>query len=527
VKRRTLADLAAALAVASIAVGFSWGFAVQQEVWLDETTQLAGLSLGPVGVLPWLAGADPDRFAGLSADRMPPLSYWVGWLWSQAFGLSEASLRALGVALGAAAALLVFAAARRLWGRAAGCLAGLSFALSPNVIVSSVDIRAYPLFLACAASACWFISCLLDTEKEAAKSAWVGLALSCVAASYSHFFGLVLTGAVFAGLLFVALRRRSSLKPLFVCSAAIALAGAGLWPFILASMRMSSSAGQDTRLPYAVIRILYRTLGGHPSLSVYKPLMLAEVLGTALALGLALCFARPREAARALALSVAAGMAVAVLTRPATAAFDPLTVSYSVWMVPFLAVAIGSVLSIADGRRRRVALAAASLLLIANAGGALVLLAHGSAFAHSAGDRVNDLVKESGNIPDTVVIHDNAGAWAHAFCPLRYTFGPGLRQYLAEPGARGDLTLRELPDLRAITRLSELKARRLLLVTFRHQSAESISAFIHTGYAPAFANRALFDALNRAGWVEDRGETLMAQGAEEVHWFSAAPRNGG
>jgi hypothetical protein len=220
-------------------------------------------------------------------------------------------------------------------------------------------------------------------------------------------------------------------------------------------------------------------------------------------------------------------MAVAVLTRPVTAAFDPLTASYNVWMVPFLAIAIGSVLSIADGRWRRVALAAANLLLIANAGGAVVLLGHGSAFAHSAGDRVNDLVRESGNIPDTVVIHDNAGAWDHAFCPLRYTFGPGLRQYLAEPGARGDLTLRELPDRRAVTPLSELKARRLLLVTFRHQSAESISAFIHTGYAPAFANRALFDAFNRAGWVEDRGETLMAQGAEEVHWFSAAARNGG
>src|SRR5580765_5828134 len=141
VKRWMFGDLAAALAVACVAVGLSSGFAAQQEIWLDETTQLAGLSLGPARVLPWLAGADPGRFAGIPADRMPPLSYWVGWLWSQAFGRSEASLRALGVALGAAAALLVFASARRLWGRAAGYLAGLSFALSPNVIVSSVEIR--------------------------------------------------------------------------------------------------------------------------------------------------------------------------------------------------------------------------------------------------------------------------------------------------------------------------------------------------------------------------------------------------
>jgi hypothetical protein len=94
-------------------------FALRQELWVDETTQLSGLTLGPVELVRWLGGADPSRF-GVPGDRSAPLAYWLGWLWSQAFGLSEDALRAFGlvcVALGLA--LLVRSAQR-----AAGPLAG-------------------------------------------------------------------------------------------------------------------------------------------------------------------------------------------------------------------------------------------------------------------------------------------------------------------------------------------------------------------------------------------------------------------
>ena len=68
-------------------------FASRQTIWIDETTQLSGLTLSPVQVVPWLLGHDSYRFA-VPGDRMPPMSYWIGWTWGKCFGSSEWSLRA-------------------------------------------------------------------------------------------------------------------------------------------------------------------------------------------------------------------------------------------------------------------------------------------------------------------------------------------------------------------------------------------------------------------------------------------------
>src|SRR4051812_11700977 len=126
-------------------------FMKSQCLWVDEVTQLSGLTLGPAEQARWLAGADPERF-GVPADRMPPMSYWVGGTWAAAFGLTEASLRWMGLLFTAGAALLVVSAAGRLAGRLGAAAAGLIFSLSPNVIVTAVEIRAYPLFMLASAA---------------------------------------------------------------------------------------------------------------------------------------------------------------------------------------------------------------------------------------------------------------------------------------------------------------------------------------------------------------------------------------
>ena len=56
-------------------------FLPQQAFWLDEATQLSGEGLGPWGVTRWLAGMDSHGFDQFP-DRMPPLSYYLGWAWA-------------------------------------------------------------------------------------------------------------------------------------------------------------------------------------------------------------------------------------------------------------------------------------------------------------------------------------------------------------------------------------------------------------------------------------------------------------
>ncbi len=90
-----------------------------QSLWIDETTQLYGLSLDPIKVTERLAGR-ADSVEGVQDDRMPPGSYWAGWLWSRVFGLSESAMRWFGVVCEAGAVALTFFAALHGFGLGGG-----------------------------------------------------------------------------------------------------------------------------------------------------------------------------------------------------------------------------------------------------------------------------------------------------------------------------------------------------------------------------------------------------------------------
>ena len=65
-----------------------------RSIWVDETTQMSGLAGNPVEITQWLMGRIKYN-TNLQDDRMPPLSYWAGWLWSRIFGLGERQMRLL------------------------------------------------------------------------------------------------------------------------------------------------------------------------------------------------------------------------------------------------------------------------------------------------------------------------------------------------------------------------------------------------------------------------------------------------
>ncbi|HEY8946903.1 MAG TPA: glycosyltransferase family 39 protein, partial [Polyangiaceae bacterium] len=299
-------ELALIVAVVVVWLVVAARFASAQEIWVDETTQLSGLTLGPMEVVGWLGGDRQDRF-DVPGDRMPPVSYWLGSAWASLFGATENSLRALGIVLVGAAAALIASAAHRAWGSLAGWISGIAFALSPNAILSGVEIRAYPLLIFLSAVAFWLMVALEDVECVRRPSRWVALAATCIVAAYTHFFGLVLAGAVFLGLLAFDSVRKEGRAYWLLGTGMIAVASVGLLPFIRAAMNISPSGTEPKEVLPGVVRLAYRTLGGHPALAVYWPVLVAGLTGALIVLAAVPLPKRRARVGHALALSLGAG----------------------------------------------------------------------------------------------------------------------------------------------------------------------------------------------------------------------------
>ena len=174
-------------------VVFSALFIPQQSLWSDEVTQMAGLTLAPVEVAKWLAGKDWFRF-GVMGDGHPPLSYWLGWIWVQSFGLTETSMRYFGLFFSSLTLLTTGVLARRISGPIGQCVACLVFGLSPNMITLGVEIRSYPVFMFFSALAFLAFFLVVDRPTTGRFAFW---AAAMIAASYTHFFA----GFLAAGLL--------------------------------------------------------------------------------------------------------------------------------------------------------------------------------------------------------------------------------------------------------------------------------------------------------------------------------------
>lgn len=493
-------------------------FASAQEIWVDETTQLSGLTLGPIEVVSWLLGDRHGRF-DVPMDRMPPVSYWIGWLWSLLFGGSENSLRVMGIASVGVAAGFVASAARRAWGPGAGWVAGIGFVLSPNVIVSGVEIRAYPILLLFAAVASWLLIDLSEEREARRPRRWVALSLVCVAAAYTHFFGLVLAGALYLGALSFEAVRKHALTFWAVSGAAVVASALGLFPFVQAAMNISPSGTEPKSVLVSAVRLAYRTAGGHPALAVYVPLLAMGLVGAAILFGAAL-LPKPRASvARALVISLGAGFAVVTLAKMATQSFEAHSISYNLWMLPPVFLVMGSAMALREVRLRRVALAGAGLLWAGNAGATLVLLNNSSTFAHTAAERVMERIQSAGS-SELVVVHDGSGVWGHSYFPLRYAFGRELRQYVAEREASGRLVFKPLPEMNSVLEASSLTGKRVLLIGSQHQHTDQLTRYIKGDRIESFRNESLGEVLREVGFREDGSETLVAYVASDLLWMS-------
>jgi hypothetical protein len=431
-------------------------FASAQCIWLDEATQLAGLSLGPIEVLRWLTGKVESQM-GVMTDRMPPMSYWIGWIWWEAFGTGEATARSMGVFATALACATVAVTAGRLAGPRGAFIAGLLFALSPNVVTTAPTIRAYPLLMAFSAVA--FLVLVLYIQQAREKSSiWLALLLTIsLAATYTHYFGLVLGGATLVSAFVIRLlRRRPTIGPILAGIALLVLS-AGLAPFIGFALQVSESIGPVDGGP-SFFRLLYR-LVGHPAASVdpfaagllglgFGGLILLAVLprwrndsgwsigspGTA---GLPGAGSFPRLDVLAVPIALVSGLGVTFLLGLKVRSFGVYSPHYSIWAIPGLCIVAGTAGAPGLGKRLQfIWVFCAAAALIGSIWSQLVIYRHHECFTgpHRA---IVSLLESAprGKLP--IIVLEREGCWEFIYFPLRFAYGTRLEQYLMPESGSG------------------------------------------------------------------------------------------
>ncbi len=433
------------LAAAAILIAFTVMaglFASQQSIWVDETTQLSGLALPWGEQLRWLAGRSEIQL-GVPPDRMPPLSYWAGGLWAAVFGLSESAMRWFGITASLLAAPALYLAGRMRGGMPGGLFAMAVVLLSPNTLVMAGEIRAYPLFLTLSAWSVWaFLRCL-DPETGNRVGRVATLALLLVLTAYTHFFGIVLAGALFVTLLGARILARASVRPLLLAGLFGAVALAGLLPFVLAAFAIPDNAGVATTASLreaatAGLRLGYRLLM-HGSHGVYA----AVVLGTGLGLlGLVILslaragrargggLSRPRNGVLLLFPLLLAAMVLPVLELW-IGSFSVLEVHYNLWMVPLVAVFLAGAFAHGPGRAvyRRLAQVSGGLVIAGHLAAGSVLLAHAPLYSNGPGGWLGALWADT---DQPAIVHDGSGAWAQAYFPLHYLSDGSAVQLLSD-----------------------------------------------------------------------------------------------
>ena len=462
------------LSTVALAVIAAALFLPHQSLWIDETTQMDGLTLSPIELVRWLADGHRHDF-GVPGDRMPPLSYWLGWAWAQLFGLTETSMRWFGTVCTGLAVAFLFRAAHRLFGLRAAILAGAFMALSPNVCATAVEIRAYPLFLLTTAGAIDALSILVVEPSAAARAAaWIGLGLWLVAGIYTHFFGLILAGGILTGLaIFLG---RSSLKRLAALAAVVAVAALGLGPFVRASIAVSTGATETHRL-HEVAQLFFR-LVAHPTMNAV-PLAMAGALLAAIALAAyaARLVAMKHRTLGLLVIVLVTGLAVTVAGAFVARGFSAAKTSYATWALPLVSLILAAPAALRSPRGGILPVAFASIFLAAQALGTLQLWRHGEYFAHGPADRIARIVDEVGP-RDTAVIHIASPANAFVYFPLRYVYGPDFPQFVVGPEPSVGQPL-ELASSSWRDRLSPF--RHLLVVRAKLQSGAEIGDQIRHG----------------------------------------------
>jgi 4-amino-4-deoxy-L-arabinose transferase-like glycosyltransferase len=178
-----------------------------------------------------------DASGVMTVDK-PPLALWVQALSVKVFGYHSLSILVPEALMGVASVVLVYDLTRRVWGRAAGCAAGLVLALTPISVAISRHNNPDALLILCCTAALWFLVRALQDG----RTRWIVLSGVCVGLGFEAKMGaaLLVVPALVAAWLWVAPRGRlAAARQLLAGGAAMVVVG-GAWPLLMALTPASS-----------------------------------------------------------------------------------------------------------------------------------------------------------------------------------------------------------------------------------------------------------------------------------------------
>ncbi len=128
-----------------------------------------------------------DKTGLMTVDK-PPLAFWVQALSVRVFGFHPLSILVPEALMGVAAVALVYDMTRRMFGRVAGTVAGLAFALTPITVAIARHNNPDELLILCCVAALWCTVRALETG----RTKWLVLTGVCVGLGFETKMGVAL-----------------------------------------------------------------------------------------------------------------------------------------------------------------------------------------------------------------------------------------------------------------------------------------------------------------------------------------------
>jgi len=422
-------------------VAIYW-FAQRQEIWVDETTQLSGITLKFGDMLRWLGGHDVGRF-GVPGDRMPPGSYILDWIWLRSFGPSELGFRLFHASFLVAGVTVLVAVARRNLGLVGSFTTLMFLCLSPKLIETAVEIRAYPMFFAATCAQIAIFVRILSDQDAIDRKLLISFVLVSLISIYTHFYGVVSSSSFFLALGLAYIQNRRLLVEIVLAFVVTTAGSIGVLPFVFSAVAGSKPGIVVERATglYQYPRYLLQLVGDSANVVSIQAAIL--FLGGAAVLCLTSAItatkrmldgnAKPTDWLLIVIISgVSATLAASLLEK----GFDPLKQSYSIWIFAPLALFAPSGIIAPHGILHwkgvyGIAFAATAMGAAVSTYGFLV---HASEFIHGPGEFVDALYDRAD--PPKAVIYDSGAAWGWSYFPLVFLHRGAVAQFRpAEDGS--------------------------------------------------------------------------------------------
>ena len=499
----------------ALIVAFSielFAFARVQDIWVDESTQLSGITLKLWDMLRWLSGVDATRF-GVPGDRMPPVSYLLDWLWLGLSGPSELGFRLFHSTFVIAGAAVLAVVALRGAGLLAATVTVVFITLSPKLIQTGVEIRAYPIFFAitCVQVAI-FLKLLVDPIKVDRKLLAI-FVLVCLIGIYTHFYGVISSIAFFFALGSAFIRSPRSLLALVVALAIVILGSWGLLPFLLSALSQSPPTTAHGIPTTEYFAYLLRLIAGPANMiSMFGSVLFFGGALTLLLAGMIAAFVRSRNARVQpfdwLFLIVLAGAFAPIAATLVIRNFNVLNAPYSGWLIAPLALLIGCATSSTgfrpwDQGGRIVAVCA---MLIGAAVSTYIFLINASMFIHGPQRFVGALYDESAG--PKAIVYDVGSVWGFSYFPLIFSHNGKIIQYRVVDNGAGLIRIGNDASQSIVQNVKSAVApyNRLVVVDLQLRTFRDLrECYNQSNSCPQFTHSAIEEMLIGTGQWRETG----------------------